>query len=63
LVVGAIGGFLEDAGGGTVEPLAGDASLRPSGGVEEEVFFGEAVGASRVFSGTGGATNGSGRPA
>jgi hypothetical protein len=35
LVVGAVGGFLEDTDGGAGEPLAGEAGLEPSGGVEE----------------------------
>jgi hypothetical protein len=62
-VVGAVGGFLEDTGGGVGEALAGEAGLEPSGGAKEEVFFGETTGTSAVFSGTGGTTKGSDRPA
>jgi hypothetical protein len=54
---------LKDAGGGAAESLTGEAGLEPSGTAEEEVFFGEPVGASGGFSETGGTTKGSGRPA
>jgi hypothetical protein len=59
---GSVGGFLEGAGSGTGEPLAGEAGLDPAGGTDEEVIFGEAVGTSVVFSRMGGTTEGSGRP-
>ncbi|KAK1616992.1 hypothetical protein QYE76_022509 [Lolium multiflorum] len=53
----AEGGFLEGAGGGMAEPLAGEDGLEGA----EEVLAGEAVGASVLFSRTGGNT-GSDRP-
>jgi hypothetical protein len=63
LAEGAGGGFLKGAGGGTAGRLAGEGSLEPSGGAEEEVLFGEEGGASLVFSRTVGTTKGSDRPA
>jgi hypothetical protein len=38
LAIGAVGGFLKDAGGGTAEPLAGEAGLNLSAQQKRKSF-------------------------